>query len=111
MAEMLCRAGEIDPETGKEVFVEGPAGRSCIALFLVGDTVHAYFNVCPHQGRSLCFAPDEFLFGEHAELVCPHHGACFEPATGECISGPCEGSFLAVADIEVKEGRVYLTRP
>jgi len=111
MAEMLCRVGEIDPESGKEVFVEGSDGRSCIALFLVGEAVRAYLNVCPHQGRSMSIAPDEFVFGEKGELVCPHHGACFDPATGECISGPCENSYLTVVDIEVKEGRVYRKHP
>jgi nitrite reductase/ring-hydroxylating ferredoxin subunit len=111
MAVMLCLAGDIDPETGKEVFVDGPDGRMCIALFQTGKSLRAYLNVCPHQGRSLSLAPDEFLFTGHGDLVCPHHGACFRPVTGECVSGPCEGSFLTPVAIEVKGGCVYLRHP
>ena len=108
MPETLCRAADIDPLSGKEAFVEGPDGPVCIALFRHADTVHAYLNVCPHQGRSLSFAPDEFLIEDSGELVCPHHGACFDLATGLCVTGPCKGGCLTPVGIEIRDGLVVL---
>lgn len=108
MGQVLCRITEIGPETGKEIFVDGPEGRICIALFRAGETVVAYRNACPHMGRSLSLAPGEFIFGNNGELVCPHHGACFDPATGECISGPCDGDYLRPVGIELQGNRVVL---
>lgn len=109
MAGMLCLFEEIDAETGKEVSVDGPQGRQCIALFRTGETIRAFLNVCPHMGRSLSFAPDEFLIEASGELVCPHHGACFDLATGACVSGPCKGSSLTAVEVDVREGRVVLS--
>ena len=107
----LCQVDEIDPKTGKEALIQANAGTRYIALFKVNDEVCAYLNSCPHQGRSLNWAPDQFLLGDDGNLVCPHHGACFELSSGECVSGPCEGAALTAMDIEVSEGTVFLKDP
>ena len=104
----LCQLQDIDPESGKEVLLKTAGANQAIALFRVGDGVRAYLNTCPHQGRSLNWAPDSFLFGEDGHLVCPHHGACFDISTGACISGPCEGAWLSAVDIVLKDGAVQL---
>jgi len=104
----LCRVEEIDLETGKEAMVRTASGNRYVALFNVAGKVCAYLNTCPHQGRSLNWAPDRFLFGEDGTLVCPHHGACFEITSGECISGPCEGASLTPAEIKIIDGQVLL---
>ena len=106
----LCQLQDIDPESGKEIIIETPGAKRYIALFRLGDGVRAYLNSCPHQGRSLSWAPDRFLFGEHGHLVCPHHGACFDINTGACISGPCEGAWLTAVDTVLRDGKVQLTR-
>lgn len=103
--------GEIRAGSGKEVSVDTPQGRHYIALFLAGGEVRAYLNTCPHQGRSLNFAADEFLFGPDGRLICPHHGACFTIDTGECVEGPCKGAALKAVEVEVRDGMVCLPSP
>lgn len=56
--------------------------------------VHAWLNVCPHQGRALNFAPKRFLSDDQGRLVCAAHGAVFEPDSGLCVGGPCRGASL-----------------
>lgn len=73
-----------------------------------GEAVRAWFNVCPHAGRRLDWAPGRFLLGKSGELVCPAHGASFDTASGECIAGPCRGQFLRAVDVAVEDGAVYL---
>jgi nitrite reductase/ring-hydroxylating ferredoxin subunit len=105
---LLCQLEDIDPETGKEVLVSSAQGNRYIALFQLQGQLKAYHNCCPHQGRSLNFAPDQFLFDKDQTLVCPHHGACFDLSNGQCISGPCEGASLTPIDIEIIDGGVFL---
>jgi nitrite reductase/ring-hydroxylating ferredoxin subunit len=104
----LCRIEEIAAESGKEVMIQIAGNHRYIALFRRGDQVFAYLNTCPHQGRSLNWAPDEFLLDNCGRLVCPHHGACFELNNGLCVSGPCEGASLTPVEIELKDGNVLL---
>ena len=107
--QTLCRLEEITPESGKEVLVPAQNGNRYIALFRLGGAVKAYLNACPHQGRSLNWAPDQFLLEAQGRLVCPHHGACFDLVSGVCVAGPCEGASLTAVDIEVRDGVVHLS--
>ena len=53
------------------------AGGRDIALFRVGETVHAMDDSCPHHGASLCSGR---LQG--AIVACPAHGLTFDVRTG-----------------------------
>ncbi len=107
----LCRLEDIPPGGGREFVLESPAGPRYLALLDSGDGVRAYLNACPHQGRNLSFAPDEFLFDPDGRLICPHHGACFDVSTGECLDGPCKGASLTPVDVHLRDGMVYLRQP
>ncbi len=107
----LCALHEIDPQRGKEAFVPGPGGGRWIALFRDGDGVVAYLNVCPHQGRALNLAPDRFAFDDDGRLMCPHHGACFDLATGACVSGPAGSGALTAVAVRIENGGVHLDEP
>ena len=110
MVSELCRIDEIPEDNGIEWRLMSTDGAVDLALFRVGGAIRAYHNVCPHQGRSLSFAPGEFLLGDSGELVCPHHGARFDLASGTCLSGPCEGGTLRSVAVRVENGRVYLSQ-
>jgi nitrite reductase/ring-hydroxylating ferredoxin subunit len=58
----------------------------------------AWYNVCPHEGRRLDYAPGKFLIDKD-RLVCAAHGASFRLADGECVSGPCRGESLRVVTV------------
>jgi len=104
----LCRVSDIPEDNGLEIRRPGPGGPLNLALFRTAGRVQAWRNVCPHMGRSLTFAPGEFLLGDRGELICPHHGASFDLRTGQCLSGPCAGDRLQTVEVIVENDRVLL---
>jgi len=107
----LCRLDEIDPGSGREISLDTGGGRLDLALFRVGGGVRAYRNACPHQGRPLSWAPGKFLLEDGGRLVCPHHGASFDVASGHCLSGPCRGASLSPVEVIVDAQVVSLPSP
>ncbi len=105
----ICSLDEIGPE-GKEVRLDTGDGPQWLMLFHRDGELSAWRNVCPHQGRALNWAPDKFLFSDEGLLVCCHHGASFELASGQCVAGPCIGAQLTAVSVKVEEGWVYLKR-
>ncbi|WP_255197360.1 Rieske (2Fe-2S) protein [Halorarius litoreus] len=43
------------------------------------------------------------------EIWCGKHAATFDPNSGECTFGPCEGAYLDEVEVTVEDGGVYLT--
>jgi len=91
--QVLCRLEEI-PDGGARGFL--PTGHHEDRIFAVrrGAAVHVYVNSCPHNWRPLEWAKDKFLACPGGEIVCFAHGAHFDVASGQCISGICEGEWL-----------------
>lgn len=77
-------------------------GGTPIALYCVGDAVHAIDDVCPHA-----FALLSQGFVEGGTVECPLHQACFEIATGRCLSGPATVDLRSYA-VKVDGGDVYV---
>jgi nitrite reductase/ring-hydroxylating ferredoxin subunit len=96
-------------EDGGLAEVEGSVDGDAESLILHrdGESVRGWFNVCPHAGRRLDWAPGKFL-RSGGLLVCAAHGASFELVGGECVAGPCRGQALRAVALEVREGGVYL---
>ena len=67
----------------------------------------AYTNVCQHQATELDWNPGEFFDAERLYLVCATHGACYDPASGVCIAGPCAGARLATVAIRERDNGIY----
>lgn len=100
----LCAIDEL-PAQGALAF--DAAGKQLLVL-LTPAGARGFLNVCPHQGRSLDFAPGEFLFTPSGLLVCPHHGACFDPLNGACTDGPCQGDALTAVRLVERDGALWL---
>lgn len=96
-------------EDGGLAEVEGTVDGDSESLILHrdGERVRAWFNVCPHAGRRLDWAPGKFLRSDGL-LVCAAHGASFELGGGECVAGPCRGESLRAVALEVRDGGVYI---
>ena len=107
MTQFICLANEIS-EKGREFRVVGEDGPFYLMIFRCENQLSAYHNVCPHQNRSLNWAPDKFLLSDDGLLVCAHHGATFNLDSGVCVQGPCVGSRLIKADISVRDDKVWL---
>ncbi len=64
-------------------------------------TLLAFANVCRHLAISLDMNDGEVMDDEREFLVCHHHGAIFEPASGLCVMGPCYGDSLWRWSVEI----------
>jgi nitrite reductase/ring-hydroxylating ferredoxin subunit len=89
-----------------EAVIDGDA--ESLILYRDGDHVRAWFNICPHAGRRLDWAPGQFLKSKDGLLVCAAHGASFELGAGECVAGPCRGEALRAVAVSVHDGAVWL---
>lgn len=98
----MARAGELSPGTTKKFQLQ--CGSETVEGLLVrhGDDVFAYVNRCRHIAISLDWLDNEFFTEDRRYLICANHGATYEPATGECIWGPCFGAFLRKVPLEVR---------
>ena len=84
-------------------------GVSCAAFAIRHEgTVHAYLNSCAHIPVELDWLEGEFFDKSGLYLICATHGATYDPATGQCIMGPCKGQRLIALRVAERDGRVYL---
>ncbi len=80
-------------------------GETPIALYRVDGTIHAIDDVCPHE-----FALLSQGFVEGGAIECPLHQACFDIATGRCLSGPATVD-LRRYEVKVDGGEVFVRTP
>ena len=73
-----------------------------IALFRIGDEVHATDGICTHAYAALA---DGFVEGDAIE--CPLHQALFDIRTGKVLAGPATES-LRVYPVKVAGGDVLV---
>jgi nitrite reductase/ring-hydroxylating ferredoxin subunit len=66
----------------------------------------AYANRCCHIPLSMDWVDNHFFTEDKRYLICANHGATYEPATGECVWGPCFGAFLRGLPVEVSRGKI-----
>ena len=74
-----AKKSDIPTDTGYLVEIQGRP----VALFRVGENVHALDSICPHQGGPL---HEGGLEG--GKVVCPWHGWEFNVANGVCTFNP-----------------------
>ncbi len=95
----IARLTDLPDGSGIRVEVEGEH----IALFRMGDVVHAIGDRCSHAEASL--AEGDVFDGE---VECPRHGSPFDLTTGEPGSLPATTA-VPVYPTAVRDGVVYLT--
>ncbi|AKS40758.1 Rieske (2Fe-2S) protein [Wenzhouxiangella marina] len=107
-AKFLCDSNQLVEGQYVELQIDMDRG----PMFMVG-TRHrgeprVWMNSCPHQGRPLNWAPNQFLKDDQGQLVCAAHGAVFEPDAGLCVSGPCRNASLTPVEVRELDGRIQL---
>ena len=105
---LLCKQSDVADGAARGIVIIHGAHRRDTVLVSRGGQLYAYVNSCPHQNTPLETFPDRFLNQDGSLLICSMHGARFRVEDGFCISGPCAGRFLKLADIEIESGDVYL---
>ena len=88
---------------GRAVGFQAPGVGSAVLLRLANDRVLAYSRICTHAGCLVGYDSSAQL------LICPCHGAEFDPSRGaEPIAGPASSPLEAVRVIVDSSGRVVL---
>ena len=70
--------------------------------------VHAFVNRCAHVAVELDWRPGQFFDADGIVLICSTHGALYDPATGECLGGPCRGGGLEPVAVAEVDGQVVV---
>ncbi len=106
--QLLGRAaGWADGQTLKFQFPGATRPREGFLARFRGQWV-AYENRCRHLPVRLDGEGDGFFSPKQVYLVCHAHQANYEPLTGLCVRGPCEGESLVRLTIEEVEGEIWL---
>ena len=85
-------------------------GNRSHAAFVVryGTVVYAYLNRCGHQDLELDWNPGIFFDTGGRFLLCATHGASYEPSSGRCVGGPCNGRGLVAVGVKEQGDEVLL---
>jgi nitrite reductase/ring-hydroxylating ferredoxin subunit len=106
---LICASDElVDGGAGVRFDVEADA--ASIPAFVVRHhgRVHAYLNRCGHIPVELDWQHGQFFDMAGIYLICATHGALYEPATGHCVGGRCNGRGLVPLAVAEHGGSVYL---
>jgi nitrite reductase/ring-hydroxylating ferredoxin subunit len=85
-------------------------GENTMPAFVIryAGRVRAYINRCSHMGLQLDFTAGSFLDNEKQYIICATHGALYDPVTGACRFGPCNGTGLIALAVTERDGRIML---
>lgn len=76
-----------------------------------GGQLYAYVNRCCHVPMTMDWIDNRFFDESKQFILCATHGACYEPDTGECVSGPPLGKVLTRVPVEVVDGEIVAHAP
>lgn len=105
---LICASGDL-VEGGAGVRFEVKRGAEQAPAFAVRwrGRVLAYLNRCGHVPIELDWQPGEFFDYSRLYLVCSTHGALYDPSTGACLGGRCEGRGLVAVAVVERDGGIY----
>lgn len=108
---MVARVGELHPGQTKK-FLLCCSGRE-EECFLVnhGGALYAYVNRCCHVPMTMDWIDNQFMTEDGRYIQCATHGACYEPESGECVSGPPCGKFLTRVPLTIDGDDVFARCP
>lgn len=108
--EVVCRLDDLSESPSKCFNLQFGDGEE-VEIFVVrqGDDAVAYVNECPHQQLPLNWKDDSFLTLDKSRILCVMHGATFDIASGQVISGPMPANCaLLQVPITVENGEIKL---
>ena len=70
----------------------------------------AFFNRCAHVPTELDWQSGEFFDSSRLYLICATHGALYDPVSGECLGGRCNGKGLEAVQVIERDGQVFWMR-
>jgi len=106
--QKICDTDSLDELSCREFTVQSAATEKDAFLIYVNQQCYAYENSCPHTGVNLNWQKEQFFSLDGLFLQCSLHGALFEPETGFCVRGPCQGQRLKSINIINEDGALYV---
>lgn len=107
----LCALAEL-PDGQARGFDPTQCGHDSVFATRHGTRVRVWVDRCPHLGTTLPWRRHAYLDAAGAYIVCAAHGALFEPDSGRCVHGPCQGERLqALAFCIDHSGHIVLAEP
>jgi naringenin degradation protein FdeD len=100
----------VDLQPGQSVRFPVGLGLEGFAIRDAAGMVRAYLNVCPHRAQPVDVG-DGRLWLPSGEIECQAHGARFDPSSGACTGGPCNGQPLTRLGIQERDGAAWLLEP
>jgi nitrite reductase/ring-hydroxylating ferredoxin subunit len=106
---MICASDAIvEDAVGFRFEIEWHGERTAAFAIRHHGRVHAYLNRCGHIPVELDWQPGEFFDVSRLYLICATHGALYDPASGACMGGRCNGRGLVALPIEERDGHIFL---
>jgi nitrite reductase/ring-hydroxylating ferredoxin subunit len=103
----LCNSQDLVDSAAAVPFdvVHGGLHSRAFAVRFEGQ-VHAYLNRCTHVAMEMDWQPNQFFDDTGQWLLCSTHGAAYQPSSGECGGGPCQGGLVKI-NLSEADGVVY----
>ena len=99
---------ENDPFSIKFDYISNGENLTGFALLFEG-TYYVYKNQCQHPPVELDWEGNQFFDEENKFIICATHGAIYQPETGLCVGGPCNGKKLTTMPFEIEEDSIVVT--
>ncbi|MDB5677924.1 Rieske 2Fe-2S domain-containing protein [Sphingomonas bacterium] len=100
----------ISPGGARNYVVAVGSGRFHGFVVRMPAGIRGFVDRCPHLGALLALELDRYLTNDGRFVICGWHGALFEPDTGLCVAGPCDGSSLIPWPVHVADGQIVTGR-
>ena len=105
--QSLCLSGDLAEGGQAMPFDVVYAGQTCRAFAVRFEgRAHAYLNRCTHVAMELDWQPNRVFDATGKWLLCASHGAAYQPDTGQCAGGPCQGGLVKINLVDLG-GVVY----
>lgn len=104
----ICASSDL-VDGGLAVIFDAPlsAGTTPALVVRWRGAVCGYINRCAHAAFPLDWK-GRVLEKSGRFIMCPKHGAIYEPDSGRCVGGPCTGGTLTALDVQEHDGSVWL---
>jgi nitrite reductase/ring-hydroxylating ferredoxin subunit len=107
IAVPLCSSAELIHGGEAVPFDLVYAGETCRAFAIRFEAqVYAYLNRCSHVAIEMDYQPNRFYDDSGQWLLCATHGAAYQPDTGACAGGPCQGGLIKIK-LSERDGMVH----
>lgn len=105
---LICASADVQ-EAGPGFRFELTRGGQLVPAFVVRwqGQVRAYLNRCGHVPVELDWQPGAFFDDDRRYLICATHGALYDPASGACLGGRCQGRGLIPVPVRERDGGIY----